>query len=165
MRVKINLALVMLTVFVTLFALFLTGLVAPPAFADPTDACALLTPAQVGSGVGLSMKPGTHPTPTFLRTCTWEPSGGPTATIKYVTFYLQSTDSYDAAKRMLSSGNMKETQVSGIGDDAYYSTVGPVTSLIGKGNAAFKVAVYATLPPDKKETIEKALALQALSKF
>jgi hypothetical protein len=163
---KINLALVMLTVFVTMFALFLTGVVTPPVFADPTDACALLTQAQVGSAVGLSMKPGTHPTATFLRTCTWEPSSGPTATVKYVTFYLQSTDSYDAAKRMLSSGNMKETQVSGIGDDAYYSTVGPVTSLIGKkGNTAFKVAVYATLPTDKKETIEKALALQALSNF
>jgi hypothetical protein len=153
--------------FLTLVGVLFTATVARPAFADPTDACGLLTPAQVGSVVGLTMKPGTHPAPTFLRTCTWEPSTGPTDTIKYVTFFLQSTDGYDAAKKMLSSGeNMKEIPVSGVGDDAYYSAVGGITSLIGrKGKTAFKVAIYATLPSEKTETMEKALALQALAKF
>ena len=158
MRVNTSLLLV------TIFGLFVT--LATCAFAEPTDACAVLTATQVSSVVGIAMKPGTHPTPTFLRTCTWEPSSGPTATIKAVTFYIQSTDKYDQAKLMLNSGNMKEKPVSGVGDDAYYSMVGPVTSLIGKkGNTAFKVAIYAPLPSDKKEAMEKSLAVQALSKF
>src|SRR5205085_4062160 len=100
MRVNTSLLLV------TIFGLFVT--LATCAFAEPTDACAVLTATQVSSVVGIAMKPGTHPTPTFLRTCTWEPSSGPTATIKAVTFYIQSTDKYDQAKQMLNSGKMKE---------------------------------------------------------
>ena len=35
-----------------------------------TDACTLVTTAQVGAAVGGSVKDGTHVTPTFVKTCT-----------------------------------------------------------------------------------------------
>ena len=159
MRIEVRLAL---------FAIFLAfasaAILPPPAFADPTDACAVLTAAQVSSAIGIPVKEGTHPTPDFLRTCTWIPSNQ--TQIKAVTFYIQSANSYDAAKRLLQQSGMKDTSVGGVGDDAYFQTVGTNSSLVGKkGNTAFKVAIYTTLPVDKAQAMEKTLAVQALSKF
>ncbi len=37
--------------------------------------------------------------------------------------------------------------------------------LVKKGNVAFKVAVYAKIPPEENRAMEKALAEQVLSKL
>jgi len=56
------------------------------------------------------------------------------------------------------------TSVTGLGDDAYYLAVGSNVGLIvKKGNIAFKVAVYASSPLDKKQALQKTLAQQVLS--
>ena len=152
-------------------AVFIVAAMAPSApAAPPDDACLLVTQAQVISALGVSMGAGSHVTPTFLRTCTWAPAGGPTQGVKAVTLMLQSADGYEGAKQVMGSTNsMKLEPVSGIGDDAYYSypNAGNIVSLIvKKGNTAFKVAMYGgDFPIEKKKAIDKTLALQVLSKL
>ena len=64
-------------------------------------------------------------------------------------------------------GAMASDSASGIGDDAYYTTMGTGYTglMVKKGNVAMKIAVYGGMPTDKKKTAEKTLALQALSKL
>ncbi len=138
----------------------------PPAALADTDACTLLTPPQVGAVVGGPVNGGEHVTPTFVRTCTWTPSGK--SDVRAVTLNLQTAATYDGGKQMaltmaaagaaLQSGN--------VGDDSYYFVTGDqVGLLVKKGSMSFKVAVYATLPVDKKEAMELALAKQVLAKL
>jgi hypothetical protein len=130
--------------------------------APPDDACALLTPAQVSAALGVPVGSGAYVTPTFKKTCTWSAttSGGGT-----VTLNLQSLDLFESGKKLASYSKSASTApVSGLGDDAYYFVTGKLVSLIvKKGNAAFKVAVYAQIPIEKQEAAEKSLAVQAVS--
>jgi hypothetical protein len=162
-----------------IIVVFILGAVtSPPALAATDDACSLLTKAQVSEAVGASMGAGTYVTPTFKKTCTWNPAGGDKA-IRAVTLYLQTADAYDGGKKMAEQmmamakmrGDKDAAQaglssVSGVGDDAYYYNVGTISSLlVKKGTMSFKVSVYAVLPPPKKQAMEKALALEVLSKL
>jgi hypothetical protein len=146
----------------------------PPAVsaAPPTDACALLTPAQLSGALGVPMDAGKYVTPGFLRTCTWTPGGGATPGFKFLTLYLQPADAFDAGKGMLQMGQGKGAAVvisplSGVGDDAYYANFGgSITSLfVKKGATAFKLTWYGATAPEKVMAIEKALALQVVSEF
>ena len=138
-----------------------------PARAD-TDACKLLTPAQVGAAVGVPVGAGKHVTPTYVKTCTWTPSGN--SDVKAVTLYLQTAAAYDGGKRMADQmaaaskgGAVKHASV---GDDAYYFVAGTqVGLLVKKGGTSFKVTVYATLPVAKKEAMELKLAKEVLPKL
>lgn len=62
---------------------------------------------------------------------------------------------------------MANTSAAGIGDDAYYTSMGSTYTgvMVKKGNIAFKVAMYGDLPTEKKKAVERTLALQALSKL
>ena len=133
-----------------------------------TDACTLLTPAQVGAAVGVSVSDGTHVTPTFVRTCTWNASGN--SSVRAVTLYLQTAAAYDGGKRMAEQmsavGRGAAVRPASVGEDGYYFVTGDqVGLLVKKGNASFKVAVYATLPVDRKEAMELTLAKDALAKL
>jgi len=133
-----------------------------------TDACTLLTPAQVGAAVGVSVVDGKHVTPTYVKTCTWAASGK--SDVKFVTLYLQTAAAYDGGKKMagqmLTAGKGGEVKPVSVGEDGYYFVAGDqVGLLVKKGGISFKVAVYATLPVDKKEAMELTLAKQVLTKF
>jgi len=137
------------------------GVVAAPAMAAPaSDACALLTPEQVGDTVGRKVGAGTYPSPGFTKTCTWVTSG------IIVTLMLEDEKMFQAGKTPPVPG-VEVTSASSAGDDAYYVTVGTNVSLIvKKGSSAFKATVYSsTFPVDKKKGMEKTLAQQALSKL
>ena len=54
-----------------LFFLFCAAAALPSIAQADTDACTVLTPAQVGAAVGVPVAAGTHVTPTFVKTCTW----------------------------------------------------------------------------------------------
>jgi hypothetical protein len=128
--------------------------------ATPTDACAVLTTAQVSSALGSTVGEGTWISPEFKETCTWTiPTGGA------VTFHLQTLQFFQAGQGALASG--ERASASGIGDEAYYLGLGSTVGLaVRKGNASFKVSVYSSdLTLDKRKAIEKALAQQALAKF
>ena len=131
------------------------------------DACTFLTPPQVGAVVGVPVSDGTHVTPTFVKTCTWTPSGK--SRIGSVTLNLQTAAFYDGAKRQATMtaaavGKGTEMKPASVGDDAYYFVTGDQSGLfVKKGAVSFKVAVYARIPLEEKETMELKLARQVLA--
>jgi len=148
--------------------------------APPADACALLTQAQVNAVLAVSVGAGSHMPPTYLKTCTWSPAGGPTNLVKYLTLSLQSADGFETAKNVASqmATAMKEKKdkdanqiasgsAGGIGDDAYYASMGGgyTALMVKKGNVAFKVAIYGGLAMEKKKAMEKSLAQEVLAKL
>ncbi len=136
--------------------LFTAG--AMPAFAaPPTDACAILTAAQVSSALGSTVGQGTYDMPGFTKTCTWTISTGGA-----VTLQLQTLQFFNAGKGAMAS--MERTSASGTGDEAYYAVLGALA--VRKGSGAFKVAVYSSkLTLDQRKAVEKTIAQEALSKF
>lgn len=148
--------------------LLLSATAATWAAGADTDACTLLTSAQVGAAVGVQVPQGTHVTPTFVKTCTWTPSGA--SSVKSVTLQVQTAANYDGGKRMAQQvapmGRGVAVQSASVGDDAYYYVAGEqVGLLVKKGGASFKVQIYATLPVDKKKAMEMTLARQVLAKL
>ena len=167
-----------LIVFPTAILVFTMAAVSLASAAPPEDSCQLLTQAQVTAALGVSMGAGSHLPPQFLKTCTWAPAGGASQTVKYITVSYQSADSFGATKKLAEQtavamkaqddkdAQMANASASGIGDDAFYTTMAGYTGLlVKKGNTAFKVAIYATLPAEKLKAMEKTLALDVLSKF
>ena len=147
-------------------AILIFGITAPTASAAPADdACSLLTQTQMSAALGVSVGAGSHVTPTFLKTCTWDAAGGSAKGVKYVTLMLEGVDAYEAGKTVRAR-TIVITPVSGVGDGAYYLSLGRNTGLIvKKGNVAFKVAVYGEAPLEQKKAMERVLALQALPKL
>lgn len=138
----------------------------PTAARADTDACTVLTPAQVGAAAGVPVSAGKHVTPAFVKTCTWSASGS--SDVKFVTLYLQTAAAYDGGKQMASQMAAGGASVAPatVGDDGYYFIAGSqVGLLVKKGDVSFKVTVYATLPVARKEAMELALAQEALAKL
>ncbi|HKW66007.1 MAG TPA: hypothetical protein VJP04_01880 [Terriglobales bacterium] len=161
-------------------AVLLSVVAALPAVgtAAPNDACSLLTQDQVSTAIGEKIGTGTHVTPTYVKTCTWSVPGGAAKGVKSVTLSLQPGNSFASAKMFMEqaktmaknekgAAQFSNTSVSGIGDDAFYTSMGAGYTglLVKKGDVVFKVAIYGDLPNEKKKAIEKTLALQALSKL
>lgn len=146
---------------VTTFAFTVLLVTSWPAFsAAPTEACSVLTAAQVSSALGTDVAEGTYIMPTFKKTCTWNIQTGGS-----VTLQIQALSFFNAGKGTLSSA--ERTSIGGVGDEAYYLGVGPTTGLtVRKGDGAFKVSVYSkSLTLDQRKSIEKNLAQQVLAKF
>ena len=164
MSLKLNLG----TTFALIF--LVTTVMVMPAAAAPTDACALLTQAQVTAAVGVSVGAGTHVNQTFTRTCTWTPATP--GEVKAVTLNLQTAQEYDGGKAKLEKmkplmpNPPKTTAVSGFGDDAYFLEFTNIASLfVKKGNEAFKLVIYGAMPAPKAEGALKTLATQVLSSY
>lgn len=172
MRLTTGLAAFAITAFVRAVTAARSASAAPP-----TDACTLLTSAQVRAVVGVSVGPGSHMTPTYLKSCTWAPPGGPTKHLGNATLSLESADTYETGKAMLEAitksrntdgkkSPITVTAAGAIGDDAFYSSVEKYTKLIvKKGSVVFQVVIYSSAPIEKKRAMEKALASQVLSKL
>lgn len=148
--------------------LWLCAAAMPSAAQADTDACTLITPAQVGAAVGVSVADGKHVTPTYVKTCTWVASGS--SKVKFVTLHLQPAAAYDGGKQMASqmvvAGKGAAVKPASVGEDGYYFVAGDqVGLLVKKGSISFKVAVYATLPVDNKEAMELTLAKEVLAKL
>ena len=140
-------------------ACIIAAAIAPSAnAAPPGNACSLLTAAQVSAALGMPVGAGTYVAPTFKKTCSWNATteGGGT-----VTLNLQGLQQYESGKKLAPYGkSVSATPIGGIGDEAYYFGTDKLVSLIvKKGNAAFKIAVYAQIPVEKQQAAEKALAL------
>jgi hypothetical protein len=129
--------------------------------APPTDACALLTPAQVSAALGASTGAGKSLT---SKLCQW---GSPDAYGKKlgVILTLQNARAFTYAKMQVGDGITK-VPVSGVGDDAVYGkTPGYATVLtVKKGDVVFTVHVSG-FPDDQIKAKEKTLALDVLGKL
>jgi hypothetical protein len=131
-----------------------------------TDACALLTTAQVSAAVGFPVATGTHVTPTFVKTCTW--TGSNSSGAQFVTLNLQTAAFFEGAKRQsgMATAAGAVMKPGGVGDDSYYFIQGTQVMLwVKKGNNAFKVAVYKQISIDQKEAMELTLAKQVAPKL
>jgi len=157
-----------------ILAILILAAAAPSATAaPPTDACPLLTPAEISAVVGVTVGAGAHITPTYLKSCTWAPAGGATKDSATLLLALESAASYQSAKAMLQAlansqgkGGITMTPASGIGDDAIYSSVANYTKLIvKKGDVVFQLVIYGSFPIERKKEMEKTLAAKVLSKL
>jgi len=140
-------------------------LVSPGAEAE-TDACGLLTTAQVSSNVGFPVSAGQHVTPTFLKTCTWSGTSG--GGVQAVTLNLQTGAFFDGAKKQANMAVAAGATVksAGVGDDSYFLVEGTQVMLwVKKGAASFKVAIYKQIPVAQKEAMELTLARQVAQKL
>ena len=132
------------------------------AAAPPTDACALLTPAQIGTALGVTMAAGVPVTPTVRTSCKWLESGVDSMKAKTVIISIKSVQAYEMGK-LATGGRLQMTPVSGIGDEAYM-TSGTIsygaTLSVKKSGAAFTVTVrgYPDVPTIQDK--DKALARQ-----
>lgn len=128
--------------------------------APPTDACSLVTAAQVSAALGVPIGAGERIVPSSPKLCGF---GGAGAAKRVVTAII-TPDMFDHEKHPLQG--IKEEQLSGVGDDAHYMTTpGFGTGLsVKKGSFAFKVRVYG-FPLEQVEQKEKTLAQEILAKL
>ena len=150
------------------FWLALCGLLAPLAAHAETDACTLVTAAQVSAAIHVAVGEGTHVTPTFVKTCTWTPTAS--SSIRAVTVNLQTAAFYDGSKQTaiktaaaVPGGKITPASV---GDDGYFLVEGEIAMLFfKKGSTSVKVAVYAKAGVDEIAAMELAIAKQVATKL
>jgi len=135
-----------------------TGIVPVAYAAPPSDACALVTPAQVSAVLGVPVGAGEHIVPSNTTLCGY---GGAGAAKRVVMAIIKVTMFTNEKTPMQ---GVTEEQATGIGDEAHYMTTpGFGTGLsVRKGSFAFKVRVYGFTPEEIKQK-EKTLALSALA--
>jgi hypothetical protein len=128
----------------------------------------LLTQAQVSSALGQTVDAGE---PLGPKTCVWKVPNQPNSLAgKKLSLTVNPAQNFVYAKSPVVK-TTKTTPLSGVGDDAIYNTLagatpGFATSLIvKKGDVSF--IVHVTGYPDLTQSmaIEKALALNVLSKL
>jgi hypothetical protein len=132
--------------------------------APPTNACSLLTPAQVSEVVGASVGAGAPLFPTNTKDCQWRTTG--TGAKILVQIFLKDPQAFVYIKTPVPG--VTKVAASGIGDDALYSSAGRTPSVLSvkKGDAVFNVHVLSSgLADDKVKAMEKTLALKVLAKL
>jgi hypothetical protein len=149
------------------------GMSISAALAASPDACALLTPADISTVLGVEVGPGERLMPTETRFCTWHEQGKKQNRNVRVDFI--SDRQYEMGKTPLP--NVVKTPESGIGDDAYFSKVkGMVFTLsVMKGSTFFRVAARSSAEAfakandaandDKDKDIDRAIARAILKKL
>lgn len=142
----------------------LAAFLATAAHAAGGDACALLTPAQVGAALGSPVGAGSPITPTDHKVCTWQAtaSGG-----GFVTLMLQSAQTFDRARQEGNLGGaISVIPVGGLGQGAMYVGMGDNVGLVvKKAGVSFKVAVYKHTAIEAKKAAEKTLAADILARL
>lgn len=121
-----------------------------------TAPCSLLTTAQVAAAVGANVGAGQ---PITAAGCSWS------APHMIVTLSLSDGGGWEQMKAPLAG--VTKTPVSGLGDDAIFSTLGQpakqyVTLSVKKGNTAYLFKVYGP-SVTQQMSLEKALAGKVLA--
>jgi len=132
--------------------------------APPTDACSLLTQAQVGTALGVPVDPGKAPVP---KSCHWDQPGKAGAELLKLDVTITDQKAFDNRKGM--RGRSTVTSVSGLGDDAFYYELASArlaTLNVKKGNVVFVVRVWGgSKPVDEYKVKEKAVAGAILARL
>jgi hypothetical protein len=137
--------------------------------APPTDACSLLTPAQAGAVLGMTVGAGKS---LGANQCFWSSTGNAFARQRVLLHLfgtvgtLTPAQQFDATKAPVSARGIVKTSVSGIGDDAVYveRSERDTGLTVKKGNTVFTVTVYG-FPLDQIKAKEKTLALDVLKEL
>jgi hypothetical protein len=128
-----------------------------------TDACTLLTAAQVSNVLGTAVEAGEHIVPNSVTSCGWMGPEGPSIGSKKIVLSLLSARSFEACKTPVKA--VTETLAPGIGDEAYYISMPPFGTALSvrKGSAFFQLRI-AGFPSGQVRTLERALALRLLER-
>ncbi len=149
-----------------LFATLVAGSLRPAWAAAPTDACTMLTPAQVSAILGVQVGAGSG---LVQHVCSWYASG----TQKGATLIIYSPKRFDVIKQSMAGYGPAKTSLGGVGDEALFGEIRDIagTVLVKKGDFVYMVRVEG-FPfekngsvPRKVEAMEKALAEMVLSKL
>ncbi len=134
---------------------------ARPAYAPASpDPCTLLTPEQVSGALKVAVGKGD---PIGTTGCAW---ATPTEHQPYVRATLSLVDGSGFASMKTPLPGVKQTPAPGVGNDAFYVTVGSLTTLsVKSGSAAFVIRVYGIQDPAEQMQMEKALALEVIAKL
>ena len=143
-----------------LLALCTVALLAfPRASEAATEPCKLLTPAEIGGALGATFGAGE---PIGTTGCSWT-SATPHM---IVTVSLWPPAEWDRIKAGGGLPGSKTTPVSGLGDDAFYTTVAQYVVLyVKKGQTVYLFKVYGVKDPAKQMSAEKTLAGDALKRL
>jgi len=124
-----------------------------------TEPCKLLTPAEISGALGSTFGQGQ---PIGTTGCSWD-SAKPHM---IVTVSLWPPTEWDRLKAGGTVPGTKNTPVSGLGDDAFYTTVAQYVVLyVKKGQTVYLFKVYGVKDPAKQMSAEKTLAGDALSRL
>jgi hypothetical protein len=128
-----------------------------------SDACTLLSAAQVSSVLGTPVEAGEHIVPNSLTSCGWMGPGGASIGSKKIVLSLLSARSFQTGKTPVKG--VTETLAPGIGDEAYYISMPPFGTALSvrKGSAYFQLRI-AGFPSGQVRTLERTLALQVLER-
>lgn len=135
---------------------------ARPAYAQSArDPCALVSQAQVTSAAGAKVATGQ---PIGTTGCSWSSTDDPKSKAGRVVITLSIWAEKWFSKKSTPGITMKP--VSGIGDDAYFATLGDLTSLfVKKGKSTLQVRVYGLHDTTRQEEIESSVAKAALARW
>lgn len=152
-----------ITLFVTALAVLASCMPRATYAAPPTDACSLLTQAQVSAALGVSVGPGQHLV--GPKMCVWPSPGQSGPKSKRASLGLKDPGAFAYAKMPAGQGVTK-TPVSGVGDDAVSGARPGLTPIltVKKGDVVFVVTVDG-FPADEAAAKEKTLALEVLSRL
>ncbi len=139
--------------------------------AATSDACALLTVAEVNSPLEIQSLPGKPAFAGSPKACIWSDSADADIGNRRVT--LSITSSAAAFNLIKSSPRITIETVSGIGDDAFYEIFknheAPILQ-VRKGGSSFTLRIlnglkFKPFTVDEVKAKEAALAKQAVSRF
>ncbi|HEV2703309.1 MAG TPA: hypothetical protein VGV09_16905 [Steroidobacteraceae bacterium] len=138
-----------------LCAVFLDCASAAAAPANP-DPCKLLTAAEVSAAAGVTVSAGVSAGDG--RTCSW--SGN------HVVVSLWFPDPRIWAATEHPNAMVVQTPAAGIGDAAFYNSMGNLTSMgVKRGSQGFVVKIYGASDPSKQKAVERTLAEHVLAKM
>jgi hypothetical protein len=122
------------------------------------EPCKLLTPAEIAGALGSAFGPGQ---PIGTTGCSWD-SAKPHM---IVTVSLWPPGEWDRMKASALPGTTN-TPASGVGDDAFYTTVAQYVVLyVKKGQTVYLFKVYGVKDPAKQMSTEKTLAVDAMNRL
>jgi hypothetical protein len=129
------------------------------------DACALITADDAAAALGEPVDPGTVPTP-GARSCLF--SGHPATGIDMNAVEISITSVAAFKPDQKSIAGLTITPVSGIGDAAYYVSMGAGMTVLDvrKGQVTFTAAVVKVKASDAElQSAEKTLAMAVLGRI
>jgi len=137
--------------------------------APPSDACALVSQAQLNAALGVSVDSGKAIA--GGKSCQWrQPPPKPGAEAFIVDVSIIDMHAFDIGKTAASTAGARgptATPISGLGDDAYYYVLGQITEIrLKKGNSFVGVRVSGGKKPiSEYEAKEKAVAAAIVPKL
>lgn len=141
-----------------LHGLLFLGFLNAAAAAAPAEACALLSAQQVSRAAGIPTSQGV-PLSVSGNGCAWAGTGKSRVR---VTMVLWAGSEWPRLQGPLP--HTRTTVLTGLGDEAFYSMLGPFTSLsVKKADTIFVLHVYGITDAARQQHIEELLAGNVLA--